>query len=47
MHGEGTFDVEHIDVMFGHHVEYSSSVSRLPIWELQGTKERQLNAKEA
>ncbi len=29
------FDVERVDVMFGHNVEYTGSMSRLPILVLQ------------
>ncbi len=36
------FDVEHADVILGHNVEYTGSVSRLPILVLECSKARQL-----
>ncbi len=36
------FDVERVDVILGHNVQYTGSMSRLPILVLECSKERQL-----
>ncbi len=36
------FDVEHVDVILGHNVQYAGSISRLPILVLECSKEDHL-----
>ncbi len=39
------FDVERVDVILGHNVQYTGSVSRLPILALDYSKGRQLEGR--